>query len=749
MKKLFYLIILLLFQCTPSQPKFNGDFELLDNKSGLPLGWKFPFSKTKSKGYVVTMDSAIKQHGKYAISIQNVNSASTYGIINYKIEDIIKCDSITLRGYIKAEGVISGYAGLWMRTDDGKGNSLAFNNMLAKGIKGTTPWKFVSISIPYNREKVRSLNIGGLLTGDGRAWFDNMEVLVDGKPLNKAKFSKKIILNAEADTAYQYSSGIKQFKLNPQLLINLTAAGQFWSFLKYHHPAVAKGDYNWDAELFRLLPPVIKAKNNKSLSTVLEQFLDKLPTPGYCDKCAEISSTSFVIRPEYGMLLNNPTLSKSLQEKLKYVINNRNLGENYYISMAENTHNPQFTNERVYSDMFYPDTGYRLLALYRYWAMINYFFPSKYLIGENWNTVLTSSLSEFVDARNEVDYSLATLKLIAKIKDTHAGFYGDDEALNKFKGNYLAALQAKFIEGKLIITDLNTDTLDVKFKLAIGDIIQKINDVYVDSLVKKYLPYTSASNYDTQLRDMPTDFLLRSNEPKVKLTISRNGNVFNYRVPTGNLASFFKDRTFEHAVPYKLIDQDIGYVYPGKYKNSMLNDIKKKFSTVKGIIIDMRCYPADFMPFTFGSYIKDKPSSFVKLTAGSIGYPGAFHFKPEIVNGQEFGRPDNAFKGKIIIIVNSTTQSQAEYTTIAFQSSPNVKVIGSTTAGADGDVSNIYLPGGIFTRISGLGVYYPDGTHTQRVGVRIDHKIYPTIKGITQGRDELMEKALELLKAAI
>ncbi|MFK7979226.1 MAG: hypothetical protein AB8G86_04545 [Saprospiraceae bacterium] len=52
------------------------------------------------------------------------------------------------------------------------------------------------------------------------------------------------------------------------------------------------------------------------------------------------------------------------------------------------------------------------------------------------------------------------------------------------------------------------------------------------------------------------------------------------------------------------------------------------------------------------------------------------------------------------------------------------------------------LPGGLRSRISGLGVYYPDGTETQRIGIVPDT---PTIQGIRAGRDELIEKAVELI----
>jgi len=79
---------------------------------------------------------------------------------------------------------------------------------------------------------------------------------------------------------------------------------------------------------------------------------------------------------------------------------------------------------------------------------------------------------------------------------------------------------------------------------------------------------------------------------------------------------------------------------------------------------------------------------------------------------------------------------------MAFRSAPQSVVVGSTTAGADGNVSEIPLPGGARTMISGLGVFYPDKTPTQRVGIIPDIEVRPTIAGIRTGRDELLEEAL-------
>ena len=79
---------------------------------------------------------------------------------------------------------------------------------------------------------------------------------------------------------------------------------------------------------------------------------------------------------------------------------------------------------------------------------------------------------------------------------------------------------------------------------------------------------------------------------------------------------------------------------------------------------------------------------------------------------------------------------------MGLRTAPKATVIGGTTAAADGNVSKIVLPGGIDTMISGIGVYYPDGKETQRIGIIPDIEIKPTIKGIREGRDGLLEKAI-------
>jgi len=743
MKTLFPCICLMLVglvSCAQTSPEYNGNIEQLDAKHQ-PKGWALGFELEQLKAYPVTLDSTVKHEGKYALSITKASDGAEFGVAGYTIPHVFEGDYIELRGFLRLQDV-AGFAGLWMRVD-GKGESIAFDNMHKQALKGTVDWKEYSIKLPYNSDRATQIVFGALLSGSGKIWVDDFRLYINGKPVQQAAYKTIKTTKAQTDTVFVKSSGIDTALLSQKKINNLALLGQVWGFVKYYHPTVAKGDVNMDSELFRVMPAVLKATDSDSLSQALEQWLNHLGNIPACSNCEPKFDKDALQKPNFDKLLDRGVLSPSIIAKLQSLINNHRSNNHYYIDMVKDIGNPVFKNEAAYSNMLYPDAGYRLLTLYRYWNMIQYFFPYKHLIGRNWDSVLVEYIPRFAKAANKTDYILTTLALIAEIHDTHAGIWSANTALSDYKGRQVLPLQAKFIENKLVVTGYYADTLEVKNKFKLGDVITNIDGIDIDQLIKKYLPVTPASNYETQLRDMPGAYLLRTAKKEIPIQVTRDGKTVIINMSTMerrklNVSIDYNPNPKEPG--YKVIDGNIGYVFPAKYYNKDLPQIKKLFTGTKGIIVDMRCYPSEFMPFTFVPYIKTGTAPFVKFTSGSIQNPGTFSIGEKLVN-----RGTNEYKGKVVVIVNEQTQSQAEYTTMAFQSSPNVTVIGSTTAGADGNVSSIMLPGGISTMISGLNVLYPDGTETQRKGVKINVMLKPTIAGIKAGRDELLEKAIDII----
>ncbi|MFQ5639879.1 MAG: erythromycin esterase family protein, partial [bacterium] len=82
-------------------------------------------------------------------------------------------------GHIKTDSITTGYAGLWWRVD-GKSGTVGFDNMNDRGPSGTTPWTKYEIELDLDTT-AHNINFGVLLPGDGKAWFDGLQIELDGK----------------------------------------------------------------------------------------------------------------------------------------------------------------------------------------------------------------------------------------------------------------------------------------------------------------------------------------------------------------------------------------------------------------------------------------------------------------------------------------------------------------------------------------------------------------------------------------
>jgi C-terminal processing protease CtpA/Prc len=735
MKKL-QVIFLLLITCAGlfAQKEANLDFEILENNEA--KDW----SAFGDGNHKISFDANTSQNGSVSGTIESTGATSKFKALAYNIPADFGGKKIKLSGYIKTENVEGGWAGLWMRIDP----QIAFDNMKSRGIKGTTDWKKYEIELDYN-SSAKTVVVGGLLVGTGKIWIDNLKVTVDGKSLDKAP--EKELTKAQKDTEFDKGSNITFNSLDKKQIENLELLGRIWGFLKYYHPNIGTGNYNWDYELFRVLPTYQKATTNTERDNVLLSWIDSYGKIEPCKKCKQVSEDAF-LKPDLKWI-SAGHISKSLSQKLQYIQKNRHQGEHYYVGTMPGVGNPEFKNENSYADMPYPDEGFRLLSVYRYWNMINYFFPYKHLMDKNWNTTLSEYIPKFLNAKNELDYELAAIKMIGDIKDTHANLWGGNNKIQEQRGNYYAPFHVKFVENQLVVDDLFDDEKSKTSGLQIGDIITHINGKSVDNIVQEANSLYPASNQPTRLRDISFN-ILRSKDSSMSLKVSSSGRSIDKTIDLylskdiEGYYTWYKKRTERS---FKKLNNDIGYITLQNITKEDINSLKDEFKGTKGIIVDIRNYPSEFVPFTLGNYLNKNRAPFVKFTQVNPDHPGEFVFR----DGHKVGISRGwTYKGeKVIVLVNEISQSQAEYTAMAFKAGDRTTIIGSTTAGADGNVSSISLPGGMRTAISGIGVYYPDGTETQRVGIVPDIEVKPTIEGIKDGRDELMEKAIELIQKSI
>jgi C-terminal processing protease CtpA/Prc len=195
---------------------------------------------------------------------------------------------------------------------------------------------------------------------------------------------------------------------------------------------------------------------------------------------------------------------------------------------------------------------------------------------------------------------------------------------------------------------------------------------------------------------------------------------------------------------FRFLSKDVAYLKISTAKASEAKQYVEEAVDTKGMIIDIRDYPSEFLVFALGSLLVQGPTPFARITQGDLANPGAFYWTAPI----SLTPSQPHYAGKIVILVDETSVSAAEYAALAFRSAPNAIVVGSTTAGADGNVSTLALPGGLHTMISGVGVFYADEKPTQQVGIVPDIEVKPTIAGIRAKRDEALEEALRQILGA-
>jgi erythromycin esterase-like protein len=90
-----------------------------------------------------------------------------------------KGKKVRYSGWIKTTGVTRGFAGLWWRAD-GESGVLAFDNMQSRDIKGDTDWKAYDVALDIPAQTI-NINFGVILPGNGKAWFDDLKVELDGQ----------------------------------------------------------------------------------------------------------------------------------------------------------------------------------------------------------------------------------------------------------------------------------------------------------------------------------------------------------------------------------------------------------------------------------------------------------------------------------------------------------------------------------------------------------------------------------------
>jgi hypothetical protein len=264
--------------------------------------------------------------------------------------------------------------------------------------------------------------------------------------------SKSVV---DSDHEFDGGSGIAVTHLSSVQIDNLATLGKVWGFLKYHHPSITSGQHHWDYDLFRVLPAVVAATDRASANAVLLHWIDGLGPVATCTRCAKFSETDLALRPDSAWIDDETFLGLELSRKLREILRNRPSGKQFYVSLAPNVGNPLFEHEPGYDNLKFPDFGFQLLALYRFWNIVEYWSPNRDITDENWERVLGDFIPRVALAKDSVSYKRELMAFLTKLHHGHANVWNALDARPPV-GKCHLPLKIRYIENSFVVTGFTT-----------------------------------------------------------------------------------------------------------------------------------------------------------------------------------------------------------------------------------------------------------------------------------------------------
>ncbi|HUD15447.1 MAG TPA: S41 family peptidase [Terracidiphilus sp.] len=407
--------------------------------------------------------------------------------------------------------------------------------------------------------------------------------------------------------------------------------------------------------------------------------------------------------------------------------------------------------DKTYDDMPYPPVEYRLLGAFRVWAVINYFYPYKGLMGEDWNDTLRQFIPRMEAARDALDYNLAIAEMVTHIHDSHGVVYSD--TLVQHFGDASAPIRVRNIEGLPVITGFTDGEAAKNAGFEIGDVILNLDGQDARQRIAERLKYTAFSTPQAGLFRATERSLARGPKDSIATFTIRDVHDQVREVKVARKVEYMpKSQGDRSGEIMRLLPGNIGYADLDRLRVTQVDEMFEKFKDCPAIIFDDRGYPQG-TAWSIAPRLTDKndvvAALFRRRDPASADFPNGELASSEALTTFLQSLPHtekSRYHGRTVMLVDERTISQAEHTGLFFEAANGTKFIGSPTQGANGDVTNLSVPGGILVYFTGQGVWHADGRQLQRMGLQPAIEVLPTLTGIRAGKDEVLDKAIEYLQ---
>ncbi len=364
------------------------------------------------------------------------------------------------------------------------------------------------------------------------------------------------------------------------------------------------------------------------------------------------------------------------------------------------------------------------------WNIFQHFYPYFDVVGVDWDRELTWALQRALEDRTKEDFFLTLSLIMGHLKDGHGNVFsaqGPSQAGLPFA--------VEWVENQVVVT---ASADPPRFQR--GDIILSINGKTAEKALVDAEQFLSGSPQWKRFKAL-SRFGAGEEGTAVTLKIKRGQTILDRR-----MLRFWKKPVVEPKRP--AIDQVENGIFYVDLDRAEWQEIEAKIqdlATAEGIIFDMRGYPKG-NHFIVCHLLKANDTSGSWMQIPEIIYPDQEKIAGYRKTGWFLGARQPRIVGKVAFITDGRAISYAESLMSFVERYKLGTIVGQPTAGMNGNVNSFELPGGFRIAWTGMKVVKHDGSQHHLVGIRPTVPMTRTIKGVLEGRDELFEKALDIVR---
>jgi C-terminal processing protease CtpA/Prc len=310
-----------------------------------------------------------------------------------------------------------------------------------------------------------------------------------------------------------------------------------------------------------------------------------------------------------------------------------------------------------------------------------------------------------------------------------------------------AAAVVQLIEGQVVVVRI-VDSAAARAGLSVGDVVTSVDGEATAARIARLSPYFVASTPQALRARLANFFLAGRDSMPARLVVQHaRGRSRTVRIPRSTAYPPPSYEINRDGPVVRLLPGNIGYVDLERLTVPMVDSTLAALAGTRGIVFDGRGYPATPAWVLVVARLNQHPAPTLAARFEELVVPSPDTARTTVV---AFTQPlrmaeGPRYSGRTALLIDERAISQAEHLGLWFEAANGTVFVGSPTAGANGAVTSVQLPGDIRVSFTGARVRHADGRALQRVGLQPQVHVTPTVAGIREGRDEVLECAVACL----